>query len=386
MGLRKEREKRKPPERRGMPGQFERRQAERSIRRHLMALTIWAMKNGVRLKETAERLGLLPETLWSWVEKWDADRMKLMARGRPADRGKREERNEALAMFLMIGPDVGVESLREHFPDLSRAEMREIVKRARKAIWGKGRLLLRVLRWPKAGRVWSMDFFEPPCLIDGIYRYVLLVRDLGSRKLLSALPTVTMNASAVVDLLTALVAWYGAPLVSKSDNGSPLVEEGIQRFWESCGTRMLLSPPYYPKYNGSAECGGGTMQVKAFFHAALEDRPEAWDCGDIEFAKRQANDTVRRDLPYPATPDQLFEERRPISDEEREEFRQCYYEHEFDARRELGFFQGIELSLQEQARVDRVALSKALLEKGYLQFRRRRITTPICVRKVERIS
>ena len=78
----------------------------------------------------------------------------------------------------------------------------------------------------------------------------------GSRKLLSALPTATADASVVIDHLSALVSWYGAPLVSKSDNGSPLVAEDTVRFWESCGTRMLLSPPYYPRYNGSVECGG----------------------------------------------------------------------------------------------------------------------------------
>jgi hypothetical protein len=128
------------------------------------------------------------------------------------------------------------------------------------------------------------------------------------------------------------------------------------------------------------------VKVKAVLQAALEDCPEARTCDDIEFAKCQANGTPRRDLPFSPTPDWLFERRDPITDAEREEFLRCYYGHESDARRELGIFEGIELSHQQQSRVDSIALSKALLEKACLQFRRRRRTPTIVAPKVDRTS
>jgi hypothetical protein len=115
------------------------------------------------------------------------------------------------------------------------------------------------------------------------------------------------------------------------------------------------------------------VKVKAVLQAALEDCPEARTCDDIEFAKCQANGTPRRDLPFSPTPDWLFERRDPITDAEREEFLRCYYGHESDARRELGSFEGIEVSLQQQPRVYRVALPKALLEKRCLRIRTRRV-------------
>jgi hypothetical protein len=134
------------------------------------------------------------------------------------------------------------------------------------------------------------------------------------------------------------------------------------------------------------EAGGGTVKAKAFFHVALEDHPDAWTPDDIEFARREANATPRRDLPFSPTPGRLFERREPITHAEREEFLRCYYGHENDARRELGIFEGIELSHQQQSRVDSIALSKALLEKACLQFRRRRRTPTIVAPKVDRTS
>jgi hypothetical protein len=76
--------------------------------------------------------------------------------------------------------------------------------------------------------------------------------------------------------------------------------------------------------------------------------------------------------PLGRTPQENFDGRRRISDDVREVFLECYRRHETDARLEQGFFDGVLLSIQEQAKVDRIAIVKALLEQDLLLFRRRR--------------
>ena len=128
------------------------------------------------------------------------------------------------------------------------------------------------------------------------------------------------------------------------------------------------------------------LETGAFWHAAREGHPEAWTQDDLAYAKLRANDTPRCDVAYRETPDHYFQRRVAISEEERREFQACYEKHEKSGRAERGYFESMELSVQQQAAVDRVALSKALLDTGCLEFRRRRITPPIFARKAGRIS
>ena len=69
------------------------------------------------------------------------------------------------------------------------------------------------------------------------------VRDLSSAKELWALPMLGKDAKTVVDSLTALAQWYGAPLVLKADNDGVFGARTVKDWAEANGVLMLYSPP-----------------------------------------------------------------------------------------------------------------------------------------------
>ena len=86
------------------------------------------------------------------------------------------------------------------------------------------------------------------------------------------------------------------------------------------------------------------------------------------------------------TPLAVREERNPIGEEERRLFLPSYEEY---ARHERGVRHidpQVELDHWQQASIDRVAISRALVEHGYLEFRRRQVAPPIIRKKAVNIS
>jgi hypothetical protein len=144
-------------------------------------------------------------------------------------------------------------------------------------------------------------------------------------------------------------------------------------------------PPHAPRYNGAIECGFFPIKNFGYLEAARNDRPAAWSQDDIFAAKCRYNAAVRPDDLLGRTPQEIFDGRFRVSDWMRERFLECYRRYEKDARFEQGFFDGVLLSIQEQAKVDRVAIVKALLEQDFLLFRRRRITPAFSKRKYAEI-
>jgi len=146
-------------------------------------------------------------------------------------------------------------------------------------------------------------------------------------------------------------------------------------FLKEAGVLVLLSPPHTPRYNGAIECGFFPIKNFAYLEAARNDRPAAMCMDDVFAGKCRFNAVVRPDDPLGRTPQEIFDGRLGVSDTMREEFQACYRRHEKDARLEQGFLlDKDDLSIQDQAKVDRVAIVKALLEQDLLLFRRRRIT------------
>jgi hypothetical protein len=80
---------------------------------------------------------------------------------------------------------------------------------------------MHILHWQVPGSVWAMDFTEAPAAIDGLFPYVLAVRDLASGRQLLWLPIRAGNGQETRWALASLFALHGAPLILKSDNGSP---------------------------------------------------------------------------------------------------------------------------------------------------------------------
>jgi len=312
--------------------------------------------------------------------------MALKPRGRPADHPDRELRAEILAVFGVMGPHVGLPILQELFPDVARGELVELQRRYRFAYRRKSGWLMYTLRWKKPGRIWTADFTDLPHAIDGCFTKLVVVRDLASGRNLLALPAESASAAVLLDALEALIARYGAPLVFKSDNGSAFIASEVGELLARYGVLHLLSPPRTPRYNGSVEAGIGSLKVRAHYEAARHDHPGWWNCDDVEAARLQANHTARPFGPLESTPQRSWEARSLIDSKERRAFRQVYDRRQ---REELLRRDQQLLPLFGRAAetsVDRIAISQALIECGYLLVRRRRVSPPIVRHRVRNIS
>jgi transposase InsO family protein len=312
--------------------------------------------------------------------------MRLKPRGRPVDRADREARQAILLMFSLMGPTVGLPTLQDIFPDIARSQLVEMQRRYRFAYRKNNRVLLHALRWTRPGSVWAMDFSDAPCAIDGTYEKILMVTDLASREKLFALPAVSADAITTRQALEALFRWHEAPLVMKSDNGSSFVAEEVTEFLRSHGVLPLLSPPGTPRYNGSVEAGIGSVKTRAHYESARHDRPGVWTCGDVEAARLAANETGHPEGQHCPTPDVAWSRREPVTLEERHALHDTYRRFERLERQERSLLPDVELSRREQASIDRIAISRALIERGLLLVRRRRITPPFSQQLLRKIS
>jgi len=351
-----------------------------------LAFLRWAERHGARSVYVADRLGVEPSTLRRWEERWDEDQLAIHSRGRPVEHVDRWIRYAILAVFSLMGPHVGLPTLQALFPEVARAELVDLQRRYRRVFRRRRSWLVYALRWTRAGAVWALDFTEPPQPIDGLYGYVLAVRDLGSGQMLLALPTTGKDADLVARMLEVLFRWHGAPLVLKCDNDGPFVAEPVQVLAARHQVRILYSPPGTPSYNGSVEAGIGSLKVRALYEAARHDRPEHWTCDDIEAAREQANRTARPQGPSEPTPHERWLARPELTPGERRAFGEAYVHWATQEYTRLGLLPMDKLQHWDQAAIDRVALTRALIEEGFLLIRRRRIRPPVSLFRTRKIS
>jgi len=351
------------------------RRMERTIRASAVAFSRWARQHGLAIDAAAERAGISARTLRDWESGWRVDKLKIKPRGRAYETSDRETREMMIAVFQIYGPGVSVPALQEIFPDAARRELEDLQERVQR-IYTK-RHVLYVLRWLKPGTVWAMDFAEAPSPIDGKFRYMLIVRDLATGKQLMALPVEAMTAQVVRDALTLAFVENAEPYVIKSDNGSAFVASETREFLASRKIVQLLSPPGLPSYNGSCEAGVGSVKTRAHHESARHDRPGAWTCDDVEAARLQANQTA---LPFGArlgTPDALWAARLPLVDSERDALAASIAKLAPEERVRQGYLDLVPLSQAQQDAVNRVAIGRALVAHGLLEFRRRRVSPQI---------
>jgi transposase InsO family protein len=198
------------------------------------------------------------------------------------------------------------------------------------------------------------------------------------------LPVTAATAAVTRALLAQLFAQYGPPLLLKLDNGSAFRDAGLQRFLEEAGVFLLYSPPHCPAYNGSIEATIGSLKTRTEHQALLHGRPGAWTSADVLAARAQANLTQPRRL-QGSTPAEVWATRRPLTDLERVRFLLTLERERFAERMVQGIAVDEELDHWDHSAVDRKALPRALVEHGYLLFRRRRIHLRIRSRKVANI-
>lgn len=363
--------------RRGFARQRPRRRAEYFARRSAVAFTRWMSLSRVPRREAARRLGLNEATLGRWVRTWRCGAMRLEPRGRRVLRTRGELRKAILWQMMQLGPKVGLRVMREDFPDVPRAELEDLRRRAWRLDRRKRRHAVYVLRWKRPGAVRAMDHAQPPCDIEGRYDRLLLERDLASSMQLGALPVVGEAAAPVVASLKAHFRWYGIPLVLKSDNGSPLRSEEVKALCREYGVLMLFSPPATPSYNGACEAGVGSIKTRVHHRSSARDRPGIWTTDDIEAARLEANATSRPWGESGPTPDEVWQKRVPITDIERRMFLASYEAYARDERQARGLDPHAVLDHYMQAKIDRVAIVRALIEHDCLEFRRKRVAPPI---------
>jgi hypothetical protein len=377
--------------RRGPFAQERRLDMERTIKISAVAFLRWGRSTGAASAQLADLLRMTPSTLSAWRRQWIADRLKLHPRGPRVDQTDPHLREVLMTVFYLVGPGIGIPTLRDLFPELKRAELEDLLQRYRRLYTRKNRVCLHLLRWHKVGSVWAMDFCQPPHPVDGKYPYVFLVRDLASGNQLLSLPVPSRELRHVVDALRVLFIQMSAPLVLKSDNEfdagfvsrfgddpQRIARSQLAALLNDFAVTPLLSPPYFPRYNGAIEAGIGAFKTRAHLEAARHGHPLEWNCNDVESARLQANEESRPWGFDQATPDIAWLERTPLSPLDRTALRQSIelYMQEVCQEKQQQLLEAIPLGPRDMASARRVAICRALVKHGLLSIRRKRFTLP----------
>jgi transposase InsO family protein len=336
---------------------------------------------GWRWGEVARLFRVADRTLRRWRRALAAAAVRPL--GRPVRRSPRAARNGVIHFLDGHGPHVGVPALRECFPALGRAELADLLRRYRRVWRARHRVPLRVLRWSAPGRVWAIDFTDPLPTIEGGHRYVLAVRDLASGRQLLWHPAGAATSDVARGALASLFARHGAPVVLKSDNGPPFTGAPVREVLAGHGVVGLYSPPYWPRYNGAIEAGIGSLKGRTEARATRAGRAGTWAWDDLEGARAEANAQARPWVEGGASPDQAWSGREPIAAAERAAFAAAVEAARAERAREVGTCADDPTGVSSEASVARSAIELALVERGYLQYRRRSIPPPIKRRKAD---
>ena len=319
-------------------------------------------------------LGMSARTLRYWRRQQRLQQLAPAVRGRPATDCDVEVRNHVIRFLHRVtGPSVGLPVLRCLFPKIPRCVLGNLLTRYRRVWRGRYAPWGFQLTWHQAGRVWAMDHSKAYQPVDGIYPYLFAVRDLASHQQLAWHPVQTVTAEETLPILEALFREHGAPLVVKNDNGSAFIANDLRQAVQCKEVAQLFSPPHCPSYNGAVERSNDVMKTYTHHHAVSDGHPYAWKSSDVEHARQLANTISRPWGEDGPTPDEAWQAREPIDVEERGKFQAALAKHREVALVDLDLVNAEQpLSLANQARLDRLAMPRALEELGYLTFKRAR--------------
>ena len=370
-----------PAQRQGAAEQHDQRANEQAVRRRAADVGRHLLDFGWLWRDVADLFHVAGRTLRHWCHDL-LDRLRSACPlGRPRLRSSRDLRNEVIHFLDEFGPGLGVPTLRECFPAMSRAELGELLNRYRRVWRERHRVPLRVLHWPVPGRVWAIDYAQPPQPINGVDAALLAVRDLASGLQLLWQPVEAAIGDQAAGALKSLFAAYGPPLVLKSDNGSHFTGSAVQDLLAAHHVECLLSPPHWPRYNGSIEAGIGALKTRTEARAARAGHPGCWTWDDTAGALLEAN-TLSHDGNKSHTPEQAWQLRYPIVAAERDAFVASVQAQLLQQSACEASGNGV-WSDREMARK---AIRLSLEERGYLHYTRRRILPPIPRPKAARIT
>lgn len=366
--------------------QDERRRVERALRVRALGVAIWLAKQGMNAAQMASKMGITATTLMDWDTKWEKDHLAVTRRGRAQEEVEPAEKHAVILHIHFAGPWVGLPALERAFPKMSSAVLERLLAQYRRAYWLVGTTYVFALRWTRAGTVWAMDFTEAPCEIEGTCRWILAVRDLASGFVLAAYPCEHASAATTVMVLRELFRCCGAPLVLKTDNGSHFTAVEVEALLAAWGVVQLLSPPGMPPYNGAIESGMGSLKTRAWCAAARNDRPGEWTFDDVEEGRCSANwFGSPRGLEGPS-PNDAWNAKSGISDEERVAFLALVARCEREVRVEGAYLPDPCLSRSELATIRREAIARALTAHDLLLVRRRKVSPPNTWAEAKKIS
>jgi putative transposase len=276
-----------------------------------------------------------------------------------------------------LGPATGLPTLRDGFPFMPRAELEDLLLRYRRVWRRRHHHAPRILHWQTPGAVWAMDYSEAPAPIDGLHPHLLSVRDLASGMQLLWIPVERADADHAIGALRSLFALHGAPLVLKTDNGSPFIAASTEEFLAQSEVKSLFSPPRMPRYNGAVEAGIGSLKTRTERHAERAGRPGSWSHDDVAYAQAEANATARPRGDDGPTPDEMWLRRPALSRGDRDAFLVTVTTIAEEIGRRDGAPLATNLTTAQERAVGREAIRRALVEHGHLLFRRRRLPLTI---------
>ena len=366
--------------------QSARRAREAATRQRVAHFSETAHAAGWAYTHVAAHLAVPVRTLTRWRQRLhDPEQQVVPPRGRRCVESSPAVRSAVLDLLEDTGPRLGLPTLRRVFPELRRCELADLEQDYRQAFRQSHRINREVLTWHVPGRVWAMDYAQPPQAIDGAYGSILSVRDLASGRQLAWLPVPDETETTTCAALTALFAEYGAPLVLKSDNGSAFRSGLLGDLLTQHGVTSLFSPAVTPRYNGGCEAGNGAMKLRTHEQAALAGRAGFWTSEDLEAARRHANEAYVPDTGTARTAEEIWNSAPPIDDQERQAFHERVQHIESTFREVLTTTATLPATPHERAAFDRRVIRRTLVESGLLSITRRLISLPLKRRKLAKI-
>src|SRR5206468_7951558 len=118
-------------DRRSQMKQRSRREIESEVRSRAVAFQAEVVGEGRKKKDAAKWLELPRRTISRWEEGTRGGTGSPSLRGRPLSRSPRMVRNILLAFLKGVGSGVGMRPLRTIFPEMSRGEVLDLLKRYR---------------------------------------------------------------------------------------------------------------------------------------------------------------------------------------------------------------------------------------------------------------
>jgi hypothetical protein len=183
-----------------------------------------------------------------------------------------------------------------HRDEISRRDLHAVVEEVRRELAQESAALERRVEWLVPGLVWSMDDTKKHWL-DDRFGHMHLVMDLGSRYKLGALGGEKQaNGWRVALNLEGLFQRHGPPLFMKMDGGSNFGHHEVRRLLAEWWVIPLVSPPYYPPYNGGIERGHQEMfrQMEVYMgHEKFSPRELSLTC---EVSANEVNHKRRQSL------------------------------------------------------------------------------------------